>query len=166
MTRRRLPIVLSALFATLLLATPATAGGWATASMDPAPEPAAGFAATFGFEIRQHGETPISWVTATFVATNLETGEQVQAPMRPDGAVGRFTTDVTFPDAGEWTWFVALAELASDQTDAGGTLMVLQPMDAAMQRLTELGVRLEEPLSLVSAVSRWIEAAGRSAGAG
>jgi hypothetical protein len=159
--------MLSALFATLVLATPATAGGWATASMDPAPEPAAGFAATFGFEIRQHGETPISWVTATFVATNLATGEQVQAPMLPDAAaVGRFTTDVTFPDAGEWTWFVALAELGSDQEGAGGTLTVLQPMDAAVQRLTELGVRLDEPLTLVFAMSRWIEAAGRSAGAG
>ncbi len=166
MTRRRLPIASAALFATLLLATPAVAGGWATATMDPVPAPAAGLQMTVGFEIRQHGVTPISWVTATFVATNLETGQQVQFPMRAFGETGRYVTDVTFPDAGSWSWYVILGELGSDQEGAGGTLTVLEPMDAAMQRLTDLGGRLDEPLSLASAVARWLEAAGRSAGAG
>ena len=59
--------------------------------MDPGPEPAAGIETTLGFEIRQHGVTPVSWVTATFVATNLATGEQVQSPMRADDTTGRFT---------------------------------------------------------------------------
>jgi hypothetical protein len=166
MTPRRVPFVSSALFATLLLATPAAAGGWATATMDPVPAPAAGLEMTFGFEIRQHGETPISWVTATFVATDLATGEQVQFPMRAFGETGRYVTSVTFPNAGSWSWYVLLGELGSDQEGAGGTLTVLEPMDAAAQRLTDLGGRLDEPLGLAFAFARWLEAAGRSAGAG
>jgi hypothetical protein len=166
MTRRRLPIVLSALFAALLMSTPAAAGNWATATMDPVPEPAAGLQTILGFEILQHGETPISWVTATFVATNLETGAQVQFPMRASGDTGRYITEVTFPAAGSWSWYVMVGELGSDQEGAGGTLTVLEPMDAAMQRLTDLGAGLKEPLTLVSAFARWLEAAGRSAGAG
>ena len=74
--------------------------------------------------------------------------------------------DVTFPGAGPWSWYVMLDELGSDQEGAGGTLTVLEPMDAAMQRLNDLGGRLDEPLSLASAFARWLEAAGRSAGAG
>jgi hypothetical protein len=166
MTRRRSSIVLSSLLTTFLLAAPVSAGNWATATMDPAPAPAAGLQTTFGFEIRQHGETPISWVTATFVATNLETGEQLQVPMRAFGDTGRYVTDVTFPDAGSWSWYVMLGELGSDQEGAGGTLTVLEPREAAVQRLTELGGRLGQPLTLVSAFARWLEAAGRSAGAG
>ena len=148
MTRRRLPFALSALLATLLLASPAAAGGWATATMDPVPDPAAGLQTTFGFDIRQHGETPISWVTATFVATDLETGQQVQFPMRAFGDTGRYITEVTFPRAGSWSWWVMLGELGSDQEGAGGTLTVLEPMDAAIQRLTDLGGRLDEPLTV------------------
>jgi hypothetical protein len=166
MTRRRLPIPLIALFATLLLVTPVAAGNWATATMDPVPEPAAGIEATFGFEIRQHGETPVSWVTATFVATNLETGEQVQFPMRAFGETGRYVTAVTFPDAGSWSWFVMLGELGSDQEGAGGTLTVLEPVDAAIARLSDVGVRLDEAYRLIPTLARWIEAAGRAAGAG
>ena len=166
MTRRRLPIVLSALFATLVLAIPASAGGWATATMAPAPEPAAGFATTFAFDIRQHGKTPISWVSATFVATNLATGEQIQFPMRTAKDTGAYTVAVTFPDAGEWSWFVTFDQLASDQDGAGGTVTVLEPAEALVQRLSDLGIGLDEAFLLLPALARWVEAAGRSADAG
>jgi hypothetical protein len=86
--------------------------------------------------------------------------------MRAFGDTGRYITEVTFPRAGSWSWWVMLGELGSDQEGAGGTLTVLEPMDAAIQRLTDLGGRLDEPLTVFSAFARWIEAAGSSAGAG
>lgn len=76
-------IILSVLLGAIMWASPVAAGNWATAHMDePARPPVADQEATFGFVVLQHGVTPASWVTATFVATNLATGEQVQAPMR------------------------------------------------------------------------------------
>ena len=166
MTRRPPRIALLALLALLAATTSVAAGNWATATMDPAPRPAAGIETTFGFEILQHGVTPVSWVTATFVATDLATGEQIQSPMRTGDATGRYIATVTFPQTGEWTWYVMLAELGTDQTGAGGSITVLEPMEAALERLTELGGRLDQPLTLVPAFGRWIEAAGRAAGAG
>lgn len=130
MTRRPL-VLLSILLLTLAWATPALAGNWATATMDdPAPEPVAGVEVPFGFVILQHGVTPVSWVTATFVATRLGTGEQVQAAMTPSGDEGHYVTNIAFPAAGEWSWYVLLEELGTDQDGAGGTLTVREPMAA------------------------------------
>jgi hypothetical protein len=146
MTRRRLPIALVVLLASIAWAAPVSAGGWATATMDrPTPVPIAGIGSVFGFDIRQHGVTPVSWVTATFVATDLATGAQVQAPMHPEGADGRYAASITFPEAGDWTWYVALAELGTDQEGAGGTLAVVTPTQAAAAILAELGIPFLEP---------------------
>jgi hypothetical protein len=167
MTRRSPLLVLLALLALLAGATPVAAGNWATATMDPAPDPAADVTSTFGFTILQHGVTPAPWVTATFVATDLATGHQIMVPMHVDDASGHFTADVTFPDTGDWTWFVMLAELGTDQGSAGGTLTVLEPHVAAARRLDDLGGRLGGSLALVPALARWLdEVAGRAAGAG
>lgn len=149
MTRRPL-IILSVLLVALLWASPVAAGNWATAHMDePARPPVADQEATFGFVVLQHGVTPASWVTATFVATSLATGEQVQAPMRAVDADGRFVTNVTFPDAGDWSWYVSLAELGTDQEGAGGTLTVAEP-ESATSGLGALARRIG------AALVRWL----------
>jgi hypothetical protein len=163
---RRLALVLSALLATLLLATPASAGNWATAELAAGPEPAAGVEQTYRFLIKQHGVTPVSWVTATFVATNLTTGEQVQFPMRAVDANGNFMTQVTFPEAGDWTWFVMLAELGTDQEGAGGTLTVLEPTVLAAKRLSDLRDRFGGALLLVPGLEGWLDDLAARAGAG
>jgi hypothetical protein len=160
---RRLAIAVSTLLATLAWASPVAAGGWATATMDEGPAPAAGIETPVRFLVLQHGVTPAPWVTATFVATNLATGDQIQVPMRADGADGHFVTSVAFPDAGDWTWYVMLAELGTDQDGAGGTLAVVEPADAVADRLTQLEARFG---GLVPVLARWLmDAAARSASA-
>ncbi len=144
-----------------------SAGNWATAEMDqPAPLVLADVETTFGFVILRHGETPASWVTARFVATNLETGVQVQAPMRAVDADGRFHTSVTFPDGGDWTWYVLLAELGTDQDGAGGTLTVREPGEVAASLLA-VGIRFGAALGALPGLARDLAArtegsAGRS----
>jgi hypothetical protein len=155
MTRRPL-ILFSVLLATLVWATPAVAGNWATATMDqPAPAPVAGVEVPFGFDILRHGVTPVSWVTATFVATDLATGQQVQAPMTANGPEGHYVTSVTFPNAGDWTWYVLLAELGTDQDGAGGTLTVVDAT-AAAPGLAAIGQRIGAALIALPAFARWL----------
>jgi hypothetical protein len=156
MTTRRIPIILSALVAVLLSSVPASAGNWATARLDAsAAMPIAGLEATFGFEIRQHGVTPVDWVTATFVATNLTTRAQIQSPMHPDGTVGHYVTTITFPEAGDWTWYVLLRELGTDQDGAGGTLPVVTPVEAAASILAELRRGVGPAMDLAATMGLW-----------
>jgi hypothetical protein len=167
MTRRPLQLVLASLLLAVACATPVAAGNWATAEMDqPAPATLAHVETMFRFVILQHGETPASWVTARFVATNLETGEQIQAPMRAVDADGHFRTSLTFPRGGDWTWFVSLAELGTDQDGAGGTLTVLEPGVVAA-RVLAVGSRFGAALGALPALARVLAArTGRSAGPG
>lgn len=162
MTRRPFPILLASLLLSLTWATPVAAGNWATAEMDQAaPVTLARVETTFGFVVLRHGVTPASWVTARFVATNLETGEQIQAPMRAVDADGHFRTVVTFPNGGDWTWYVSLAELGTDQDGAGGTLRVLEPTVVAT-RLLAVGMRVGAALGAIPALAR--DAVARTAG--
>lgn len=164
MKMRRLPILAAALLAILVWAAPAVAGNWATARMDgPAPTPIAGAETAFGFEVLQHGVTPVSWVTATFVATNLATKAQIQAPMHAVGADGHFETSITFPEPGEWTWYVLLAELGTDQDGAGGTLTVTAGDASAAEagpvaQLAELERRLDAALDRLAALEQRLAA--------
>lgn len=163
MPRRSRHILLLTVLLAFAWVTPASAGNWATAKMEqPAQAALAEVETTFGFVILQHGETPASWVTARFVATNLATGEQIQAPMRAIDADGRFTTSIRFPEAGEWTWLVALAELGTDQRDAGGTLTVLDPDVVAAQVLT-IGSRLRAAAGLLPALAEVLATRTRGA---
>lgn len=122
-------LLLTTLLLSLALAAPATAGNWAVTTADqPSSPPVVDSATTLGFTILQHGRTPAPWVTATLVLVEPVTGARMEVPMRADGADGHFLADVTFPDAGEWTWAVELAELGSDST---GSLIVLRANSAA-----------------------------------
>jgi hypothetical protein len=91
---------------------PAGAGGWAVSSLDPLPTPVPGEPMEVGFTVLPHGRTPVD-ATAPGVK-DMEFGFVVRTPggevtefvARPDGVVGHFVGEVTFPAAGTYTWAV------------------------------------------------------------
>ncbi len=111
-SRRRTGLLLGSLLA-LLLAVPASAGGWATASLDDGgpPSPTVGEPIQIGFMLHQHGRTPISWEKASVAATNPETGESVDAEARPEGRTGHYVAELTFPSPGTWEWEIRTSQL-------------------------------------------------------
>src|ERR671911_47204 len=93
--------------ALVALSTPALAGGSAVVRLDEPPGDV--LVATpwqFGFMVLQHDVSPNSDVTPVVRALHKETGEEVTATGRQDGAVGHFVAEVTFPRAGEWKWSI------------------------------------------------------------
>jgi hypothetical protein len=99
--------------ATSMLLTPAVAaGGAATVSVvGPSTSPIAGVPWLLELEVLQHGITPIDWELVSLFARQPASGMVTAANGRPDGAVGRYVMDVTFPDAGDWTLEFGLREL-------------------------------------------------------
>jgi hypothetical protein len=104
--RRILTIGLVAL-ALVVSALPAGAsvrGGWATTTLDDVTDPAPGETLEVGFTILQHGRTPVD---VADVAVIVHDGASDQRwPAVPDGAVGHYTAEVTFPDDGSYEWGV------------------------------------------------------------
>ena len=104
---RRFPVrfLLVAMLGLLVLAAPAAAGGWATVELDePVVSVPVGEPITIGFMVLQHGERPVSDATPYLTATHRESGEEFRADGRPEGGVGHYVVEVTFPLAGEWKW--------------------------------------------------------------
>lgn len=98
----------AALAAALLVASPATAGGWAISSLDPLPELVAGEEIPVGFTILQHGVTPTGGedLGEVSVVIRSDSGRNETFAARPDGAEGHFVAEVTFPESGSFTWTV------------------------------------------------------------
>ena len=104
-SRRLLPLAFAILM-TLLLAVPATAGGWATVALDQVPtELRAGTTHKLGYTILQHGVTPFSG-SKSVIRARSASGQTLTFPARPEGAPGHYAVDVTFPSAGAWEWEV------------------------------------------------------------
>jgi plastocyanin len=98
-------IVLTAMV--VALSVPALAGGSAVVRLDEPPgDVLVGTPWQFGFMVLQHDVAPNSDVTPIVRALHKETGEEVTATGRQDGAVGHFVAEVTFPRAGEWKWSI------------------------------------------------------------
>jgi hypothetical protein len=98
----------------------AHAGGWATVTPDEgAASPQQGEAFQFGFTVLQHGVTPAGWVTATFLADNILTGDTLSIDVPAGDAAGHFTVDVTFPASGYWAWRIELLELVTETPARG-----------------------------------------------
>jgi len=97
-------IVLTAV-AALALAGTASAGGWATAGVNP-PPPDDGMSAGGSWEpritIRQHGTTPLDNVDPAVIITNRDTGERKRFAATPTGNPGEYQAKVVFPSGGEW----------------------------------------------------------------
>ena len=97
-------LVLTAV-AALAFAGTASAGGWATAGVDP-PPPDDGMSAGGSWEpkitIRQHGTTPLDGVDPAVIITNRDTGERKRFAASPTGQSGEYQAKVVFPSSGEW----------------------------------------------------------------
>jgi plastocyanin len=117
------------LTATLIaLSAPVLAGGYAVVRLDEPPGDV--LVATpwrFGFMVLQHDVSPDSDVTPVVRALHKETGEEVTATGRQEGAVGHFVAEVTFPRAGEWKWSIEPLPYAETSFE---TLTVLESPSA------------------------------------
>src|SRR6187402_525361 len=115
---RRLASALAALAMLLLLAVPVMAGGWAQVVADPpAPDEGhvvAGEATVLGFTVLQHGVTPAPWEQPTVHLNETATGKTIEAAATTDGDAGHFTSTVTVPSSGFWTWTVTLHDLVAE----------------------------------------------------
>jgi hypothetical protein len=116
MRRRSLAIPI-ALLAGLILTAGAVAGGWATVAVtDPPVDPPAGSGTTVELQVRQHGETAVSWPGLTIVATNATTGASFSTTAKAEGATGRYVATLTFPTEGQWTLSFESADLIMEGT--------------------------------------------------
>ncbi len=98
MTRKSLPLVLSAL---LLLPTLAL-GGWAVITVEDLPDyVVAGQPLTLTFMVRQHGRTPLSGLSPRVEATSA--GLEANAAAVAGDRTGRYQATLTLPQAGNWT---------------------------------------------------------------
>ena len=96
-----------ALLMALAVAGVATAGGYATATMDPPPdEPVAGEPVELGFTLMQHGVTPTNWGQAVFSVVDVDSGNRTNYPATPSGAAGHWTVEVIFPAGGNYRFEV------------------------------------------------------------
>jgi hypothetical protein len=102
-----------ALAATLVLGgMPVSAGGTATVTIAGPTTPAvAGQPWALDVEVLQHGVTPIDWEQLSLVGRNGESGEVAAANGHPNGEVGTYLLEVTFPSVGEWTFEFGLRDL-------------------------------------------------------
>jgi hypothetical protein len=98
----RLTIV--AAVVSLVVAGSASAGGWATAGVSPAPPDDPGGGSTWNTEItiRQHGTTPLDGISPAVILRNTETGEEQRFDATPAGKPGTYEAEVVFPDSGRW----------------------------------------------------------------
>src|SRR5688572_12136226 len=91
--------------AALVLAAPATGGGFATAGVTP-PDAGLGAGDTWDAEItvKAHGVTPMEGLSPYVTITNGETTKRFDAA--PTGTVGVYLAEVTFPSEGTWRYSV------------------------------------------------------------
>ncbi len=87
-------------------AGPVSAGGWATTTLDERPAPTAGRTVEVGFTIHQHGVTPVNPEGEVGVVLRSPSGEELFFDAEAVGPVGHHVAEVTFPEAGSWTWAV------------------------------------------------------------
>ena len=107
----------AAALAALATAASAIAGGWSTTTLDPMPEEIQeGEEFEVGFVVKQHGQDPVNDafgepLEPVVVATNADSGEEVEFVARQEGAEGHFVADVSLPSAGAWEWTIYTAPL-------------------------------------------------------
>lgn len=109
MRRAILPsFVVVALLALAFPGAPVLAGGWAAVRLDEAPgDVLVEVPWRFGFMVLQHDITPTSDVDPVVLARHKESGEEVRADARQEGAVGHFVSELIFPRVGDWKWSIA-----------------------------------------------------------
>jgi cytochrome c2 len=92
--------------ASLVLAIPVLAGGWAVITLDELPtDVQAGEPVTVGFMVRQHGITPMEGLDPTITA-RLGFNDKFVVQAAPEGEPGHYTAALTFPREGNWEWSI------------------------------------------------------------
>jgi hypothetical protein len=107
--------------AMLWLSSPALAGGWAVTTLDALPQDLqAGTSYPIGYTIRVHGVKLFDQATPQI---RISAGDQ-QLTFRGHRTAepGHYVSEVTFPSAADWTWFV---DPMPYPTQALGTISVL-----------------------------------------
>ena len=95
-----------ALLLSLVVALPASAGGWAVISLDELPtDVVAGEPHTVGFTVLQHGMTPMNDLAPT-VTIALQNEEKLVFRAEADDKPGHYTATLTFPKEGDWEWSI------------------------------------------------------------
>jgi len=125
-----------------LLTRGAMAGGWATVTLDTLPKAVrAGENVQLGFVVRQHGDKPVNSfygepLTPYLVATHTASQAQINIDGRQEGEQGHFVLDVTFPNAGAWTFKIIPAPFP-DPSEVGlggeGAVIPLNVLPAASE---------------------------------
>ena len=92
--------------AALAVASPAAAGGIATAGLGP-PDGGLGAGDTWNAEItiKQHGVTPVVGATPKVIITNAK-GVRKEFTAKASDTAGLYVAKVKFPSAGEWRYAV------------------------------------------------------------
>ena len=141
-TLLRLPLALAAatLGLAVLLASPASAGGWALSTLDAVPEPVAGQDVEVGFTVRQHGRTPVD-VEDAGITIRDASGAETFFAARHEGPTGHHVATVRFPAEGAFTWQVDQGWFGPQDL---GTIDVVAP-GAAAAPVVEAPAAVEAP---------------------
>jgi plastocyanin len=126
MVRRSVLALLLSLSLLAGFSATAWAGGTATIELDKHPgEIEAGKPVTIGFMMLQHGIRPVEGGEPAMEAVHRETRETLRAEGRPEGEVGHYVIEVTFLEAGVWTWSISAHPFP--QTTSFPALTVVAP---------------------------------------
>lgn len=94
--------------AVIAVSAPASAGGWAVASLDTVPAATAGDSVDVGFTVLQHGQTPAVLDADVGIELVLDNGAIEFFPAIADGAPGHYVATVAFPESGSYEWNVRM----------------------------------------------------------
>jgi MYXO-CTERM domain-containing protein len=137
---RILRIVLAATLAVAAFAgsvSPASAGGWAVASLDSIPAAAPGATTEVSFTILQHGVTPTDLDEGVGIEILDEGGATAFFPAVSDGATGHYAATVTFPERpGRYDWRVQMGWFGTHEL---GTIDVRASEPASHQVWSTIG---------------------------
>jgi hypothetical protein len=98
-------IVAVTVTASLALAGPAAAGGWATVKMSAYPGDARpGEPWNLDLTVLQHGARPLAGVRPVFRIRNVRTGQERSFPAAPTATRGVYRASVVFPGPGQWDY--------------------------------------------------------------
>lgn len=112
---------------------PASAGGWAVASLDSVPAAEPGATVDVAFTILQHGVTPAALDDG--VGIEIRHGDDGNSSFFPavgDGIAGHYVATVTFPEtAGRYEWQVQMGWFGSHELGTLDVRVADEPSDGA-----------------------------------
>jgi hypothetical protein len=93
----------AALFLSTAAAAPVNLGGWATVTVDKAPDSLiVGKQTAFVFIVKQHGVRPMAGLKPTVTAKTVEYSDTTKGSARELKTEGSYEASITVPKRGEW----------------------------------------------------------------